>query len=167
MKETPMIVRAAIPIAIAAVFAVNAAAAGPVFRGDVCSLLGAKQATGIRGVASTCTNAKPAAGPGSKIYIANWAGKAARSPQLQVTVSLYTDSGMLALATRNLKQGLPGAPKKIAGIGSAAYEANGSLATGIHFADRAYIVAVTVTGKRTWTDTSVGAVAKAVAAKLS
>jgi hypothetical protein len=38
-------------------------------------------------------------------------------------VPLSTDSGALQLATHDLKQGLPGTPKRVGGIGSAAYDA--------------------------------------------
>ena len=83
-------------------------------------------------------------GPGSTIYVGNWAGLTAKSPTVQVTVALYSDTGAFQLAEQNLKQGLPGPPKKVAGIGSAAYEAKGALSVGIHFAVGKYIVFVSL-----------------------
>lgn len=135
---------------------------------DVCHLLTVKQVTAVQGVSPKCASAKPMAGPGSTIYEGNWAGKTPRSAGLQVTVSLYTDKGALALAKRNLNQGLPGTPKKVAGIGSGAYEASGGVSTAVRFAKGSYIVLVGVSGigKPTWSTTSVEGLAKAVAARL-
>jgi hypothetical protein len=161
---------ARVVVAVAAVaFAGNAAAARSAFKGDVCSLLGARQVTAIHDVSSRCANAKPSTGPGSTIYVANWAGKTPRSPQVQLTVSLYTDQGALQLAKRNLDQGLPGRPEKVTGIGSAAYEATAAFSTGVHFELGKYIVAVTVTGigKPSWSNASVEDLAKAAAARLA
>ena len=156
-------------LGVAAVLAGSAAAAGSAFRGDVCSLLGARQATTISGVSSHCTRAKPLSGLGATIYGGNWSGNGARSPQLQVTVSVYTDPGALQLAKRNLDQGLPGAPKKAAGIGSAAYEASGASSTAVRFAVGKDIVFVVVNAirKPSPSTASVEALAKDVAAKLT
>src|SRR4051794_10498833 len=98
----------AIAAAVAASLAAGAAGATGHFKGNVCGLLSAKQVPAIHGVTAKCTSAKPARGPGSTIYVGNWAGLSVRSPQLQVTVSHYTDAGALQIATHNLKQGLPG-----------------------------------------------------------
>ena len=135
---------------------------------DVCRLLTAKQATAVQGVSPKCVNAKPMAGPGSTIYGANWPGKTPRSAGLQVTVSRYTDQGALGLATRNLNQGLPGPPRKVAGIGSGAYEATGGISTAVRFAQGKYIVLVGVSGlgKPSWSTSSVETLAKAVARRL-
>ena len=135
---------------------------------DACRLLTAKQVTSVQGVSPKCTTAKATAGPGSTIYGANWAGKTPRSPGVQVTVSLYTDQGMLGLAKRNLNQGLSGTPKKVVGIGSAAYEATGGFSTGVRFAQGKYVVLVSVNGigKPTWSTKSVEGLAKAVAGRL-
>ena len=105
-----------------------------------------KNVTAIKGVSSKCSKGAAEPGPGSTIYTASWVGKTPQSPSLQVTVAHYTDSSLLALAVRNLKQGLPGGtPKKVAGIGSAAYEATGASATGLHFAIGKYVVYITLT----------------------
>lgn len=160
------------PILALALFAALATAppssARPSAAVDVCRLLTAKQVTAVQGVSSKCTKAKPMAGPGATIYGANWPGKTPRSPGVQVTVSVYTDQGALALATRNLNQGLPGPPKKVAGIGSAAYEATGGFATGVRFVKGKDVVLVSVNGigKPSWSTKSVEALAKAVAGRL-
>ena len=154
---------------VAGLTTVGAAAARTGADTDVCRLLTAKQVTTVKGVSSRCTNARPTAGPGATISSANWAGTTLRSPRLQVTVSLYADQGAFRLAKRNLGQGLPGAPRKVAGIGSAAYEATGGFATGIRFADGKYIVLVSVggVGKPSWSNRSVEALARAIAGRLS
>lgn len=153
---------------VAGLATASLAAARPGAGIDVCHLLAAKQATAVRGVSARCTNARPMPGPGSKIYTANWKRTTPKSPGLQVTVSLYTDRGALALATRNLDQGLSGTPRKVAGIGSAAYEATGAFSTGVRFADGKYVVLVNVSGigKPSWSTKSVEALAKAIAGRL-
>ena len=164
--------KAVTPILALALFAAlgtaSAAPASPSAAVDTCRLLTAKQVTAVQGVSPKCTTAKPMAGPGSTIYEANWAGKTPRAPGVQVTVSLYTDQGMLALAKRNLNQGLSGTPKRVAGIGSAAYEATGGFSTGVRFAQGKYVVLVSVNGigKPTWSTRSVEVLAKAVAGRL-
>ena len=90
-----------VAVAVASLAASAAGATGR-FKSNVCGLLSAKQVTAVHGLTAKCTNAKPAQGPGSTIYVGNWAGQTARSPQLQVTVFHYTDAGALQLATRNL-----------------------------------------------------------------
>jgi hypothetical protein len=137
------------------------------FDGKVCGLVSAKQVAAIPGVSSHCTSARPAKGPGSTIYAGTWNGTSPTAPALQVTVALYTDKGALQLATRNLAQGLPGSPpRKLTGIGSAAYEATGASAIGIHFAvhDDVVYVILTTTGKPP--RASLEQLAKAIAARL-
>ena len=162
-------VKPALAIVLLWAFAIAAPApARPSAGVDVCRLLTAKQAAAVQGVSPKCTPAKPMAGPGSRIYVANWAGKTPRSPGLQVTVSRYTDQGALGLAKRNLNQGLPGTPKKVAGIGSAAYEATGGISTAVRFAEGNDVVLVVVSGigKPTWSTKSVEALARAVAGRI-
>jgi hypothetical protein len=162
-----MSLRLAVPV-FAALATVSAAGAAPVFIGNVCAMVSAKQVTAIAGVSSKCTNAKPSQGPGSKIYIGNWAGLTPQSPTVQVTVAVYTDTGALQLAKQNLKQGLPGSPKKVVGIGSAAYEAKGAQAVGIHLAAGKYIVYINLNtiGTPPKSATVLEPLAKAVAARL-
>ena len=157
-----------IPVALlAALTAAAPAGAGTGFAGNVCRLATAKQIAALAGVSPLCTNTPSAKGPGSTIYVGSWPGKEPRSPHLQVTISVYGDPGALQLARRNLNQGLPGTPRKVSGIGSAAYEAAGASAIGIHFAvgkDVAYVT-LTSTGKLPRAS-SLEALARAVAARL-
>lgn len=135
-------VRVSLPVLIAifgALLAAPGARALPAFAGKVCALVPSKQVTAIAGLSSKCVNAKPSQGPGSMIYVGNWAGATPTSPTLQVTVAVYKDPGALKLAVQNLKQGLPGSPKKVTGIGSAAYESKGANAVGIHLVVGKYI----------------------------
>jgi len=135
------------------------------FHGKVCGLVTAKQAATVRGLSTTCTNAPSSQGPGSTIYVGKWAGKTSTSSHLQVTVSVYSDTGMLQLATRNLRQGLPGGPaKRVAGIGGAAYEATGAGSAGIHFIVGKDVVAIVLTASSS--TASVDSIAKTVAAEL-
>ena len=152
---------------LAALTTAAAAAARPTFGGNVCGLLTAKQVTAIQGVSPRCTNAKPSPGFGSTIYAGNWSGKTARSPRVQVTVSVYTDQGALQLAKRNLAQGLTGTPRKVAGIGSGAYEATGAGAAGLRFASgkTTVLVIVTALGKPPSTK-SAETLAKSIDARL-
>ena len=151
----------------AALAAASSAGARPGSTVNVCRLLTAKQVAAVPGVSSACTNAKPMAGPGSTIYSGNWRGKTATSARLQVTVSSYTDQGMLALAKRNLKQGLPGTPRKVVGIGNGAYEATGAGSEAIHVAIGKYVVAVVVNTSGKLPRTAViEAVAREIAARL-
>ena len=160
------------PILVLALLAALATASGTPAQTsaavDACRLLTARQVTAVHGVSPKCVTAKPMAGPGAMIYGANWAGKTPRDAGIQVTVSLYTDQGALALAKRNLNQGLPGPPKKVAGIGTAAYEATGGISTAVRFAKGKEVVLVGVSGigKPTWSTKSVEALAKAVAGRL-
>ena len=153
---------------VAALVGAPAAGARLDFSGNVCQLVTAKQITAIPGVSSKCTNAAPSKGPGSTIYVGNWAGKTPTSPTVQVTVALYTDSGALKLAKSNLKQGLPGPPKKVAGIGSAAYEAIGGFSAGVHFNVGKYVVylSLNTVGKPPQSTASLETLAKGIAARL-
>jgi hypothetical protein len=149
-----------------------AADAAPVFSGNVCALLTAKPVTAITGVTSKCKNVAPLPGPGSTQYVGNWAGVTPKSPALQVTVVKYTDPGALQLAVHNLKQGLSGGtPKKVAGIGDAAYEAKGSASAGpgIHVAIGKYIayISLSTVGGAALSPSVLEPIAKDVVAKLS
>lgn len=150
-----------------ALAATSAAAARAPFKGKVCALATAKQVTAIQGVSSRCVNAKPQPGPGATIYVGNWAGKRPTSPSLQVAVQVYKDAGMLQLAKRNLNQGLPGRAKRIAGIGSAAYEATGAGSTAIRFIVGNYVatVSLTTTGRRS--RSALEALAKTIARRFA
>jgi hypothetical protein len=144
------------------------------FGGNVCGLLTAKQVTAISGVTAKCKNEAPLPGPlpGSTQYAGNWAGVTTKSPALQVTVVKYPDPGMLKLAVHNLKQGLPGGtPKKVTGIGDAAYEAKGPPDTGpgINVAIGKYIAYINLAtvGGPQLSPSLLEPIAKDVVAKLS
>ena len=135
------------------------------FHSKVCVLVTAKQTATVRGLSTKCTNAPSSQGPGSTIYVGNWAGKTPTSSHLQVTVSVYNDTGMFQLATRNLRQGLPGGPaKRVAGIGGAAYEATGAGSAGIHFTVGKDVVAIVLTASSS--TASLESIAKTIAAEL-
>ncbi len=153
---------------VTALVAVSAAEGGANFKGNVCGLVSTKAVRAISGVSSKCTEAKPSNGPGSTIYVGNWSPKTPGSSRLQVTVALYADTGALSLAKNNLSQGLPGTPKKVAGIGGSAYEATGHSSTGIHLNVGKYIAYVTLTtvGRQSQSTAPLEALAKAVAAGL-
>ena len=154
--------------AVAALAGATAVAAPSTFSANICALVPTKQVVAISGVSAACTKAAPTNGPGSKIYMANWAGKTPTSARLQVTIAVYTDPGVLQLAKHNLKQGLPGTPKSVANIGSAAYLSTAADSTGLHLNVGKYIayINVTATGKPSWSTASVEALGKAVAARL-
>ncbi len=153
---------------LAALATVSAAGAKTSFTNNVCSLVTAKQVTAIPGVSTNCMNAKPSQGPGSTIYVGNWAGLTRTSPSLQVTIARYTDPGVLQLAQHNLRQGLPGPPKKVKGLGGPAYEAMGADEVGIHVAVGSYIAYITLAavGAQPKSPSVIEPLAKAVAAKL-
>jgi len=144
------------------------AASAANFNGKVCSLLTTRQVTAIQGVTSRCTNAKPLPGPGSTIYVGNWAGKTARSAHLQVTVSSYADQGALQLGRRNLAQGLVGTPRKLTLGKLPAYEATGAGATQLRFllGKQTVLVTVNTIAGPAASTKSVEALAKAIAARL-
>jgi hypothetical protein len=157
-------------VVLVAIFVIApTAAAAPVFKGNVCGLLTAKQVTAIAGVTAQCNPQPPLTGMGSKTYEGDWKGLTAKSPTLQVTVSVYSDSGWLQKADHNLPQGMPGGtPKKVTGIGDAAYEAKGNFAVAIHVAVGKNIAYITLNqvGKTPSSPALIEPVAKDVAAKL-
>ena len=98
------------------------------------------------------------------MYVGNWTGPAG-STHLQLTIAAYSDQGILQVAKRNLRQGLPGGtPRSVAAIGSAAYEASGAKSSGIHFSVGKYVAYLTL-GKPRAT-ASLEAFAKTIAARL-
>ena len=113
-------------IPLAALALVGAAGAAPVkFTNNVCKFVPAKNVTAIPGMSSACTEQKALPAPGATDYVGNWKGLEP-TEGLQITIERYTDTGMLQLATHNLGQGLLSTPKKVSGIGDAAYEAKGA-----------------------------------------
>ncbi len=154
-------------VLLATLVTATAAAGASSFDGKVCGLVTARQVAAV-GVTSRCTNARPMKGLGATTFRANWAGKSTSAPQLQVTVARYSDAGALQLARRNLMQGLPGTPRRAKGIGSAAYEASGPSAIGIHIAVAKYIVYITLatTSTHSRASASLEAIGKRIAARL-
>ncbi len=159
----------AVALGSALVLAAVAAAGTSAAKVTVCRLLGKTQVAAIHGVSTRCVGQAALPGPGSTIYGGTWAGTTARSPHLQVTVSVYTDAGALQLAKRNLNQGLTGTPRKVTGIGSGAYLASGPAATEVKFAagkDVVVVIASPIAASSKSTR-SVEAVARALAKKLA
>jgi hypothetical protein len=140
--RVPASILALVVLALGAASA--AGAKQPAFSGNVCKLAPAAKVTAIPGLTTKCKSQRQS-GIGSINYVGSWSGKTARSGTLQVTVEKFTDSGMQKLAITNLKQGLPGPPKRIGKIGSTvAFEGTGANATGIHFAAGKYVVILVV-----------------------
>jgi hypothetical protein len=154
----------------AAVLVVSApAAASPKFNGNVCTLLTQAQVTAITGVSAKCNNQPPLPGMGAKTYVGDWAALMPKGPTLQVTVSVYSNPGWLAKAIHNLQQGMNGPPKKVTGIGLAAYEATGSFAVGIHTYVGKYLIYISLNEvpKTPSSPALIEPVAKDVVARLS
>ena len=149
-----------------AIVAIASAPAGaaPPFGSNVCKLVTPAKIATIPGVSLNCTKAPATPGPGATIYTGNWPGTTSSSPHLQLTVAVYTDHGALQLATRNLKQGLPGPPHKVSGIGTAAWAGSGAHSAGVHFAVGTSIAYLTLTGPTTKTPsiTAVEAIARSI-----
>jgi hypothetical protein len=106
-------------------------------------------------------------GLGSKIYTAIWANKS-KTAHLTVTVTVYANPSVLKLAQHNLNQGLPGAPMKLKGVGSAAYQATGSGEAGIHFSvgKDVVLIILNTTGSMPKVSTALVSLASGVASKL-
>ena len=164
----PLSSRLAVPVVLGALVTASVAGAVPVFKGNVAGWSPPSRPPRSPVCRRNAPAPTPLQGPGSTIYVGNWAGLSKTSPTLQVTVAVYTDPGALKLARQNLKQGLPGPPKKVAGIGSAAYEAKGALSAGIHVAVGKYVAYITLatTGAPPKSATVLEPLAKAVAARL-
>ncbi len=157
---------AAIAAVLATLAVAGTAGARSSFTGNVCGLVSAKQVATIPGLSTRCTRSR-SAGLGSTIFTGNWAARSARGPRLQVTISVYRDQGALRLAKRNLAQGLPGGtPRKVTGIGTAAFEATGAGAIGIQFAVGKDIVYVTLTPIGKARSAALEAIARAIASRL-
>jgi hypothetical protein len=137
---------------------------------NVCKLIPSSSVRKIPGVTSTCKASKPLTGAGSSTYSGTWSGSSPKAPDVTITIAVYKDSTMLALAKRSLKQGLPSAnPTKLAGVGSAAFMSNAPTTTAVHVVQgksTAYII-VTSASSKGWSKAQVVTLAKAVAGKLS
>jgi hypothetical protein len=135
-------------VVLAALAVPAGASAGPaVFKKKVCTLVSSKTVTAIPDILPACSEQSPLPAPGSTDYVGTWKGLTPTT-SLQVTIEAYTDPGMLQLATHNLKQGLVSTPKKVTGIGSAAYESKDPQAVDVKFATGKYIANITLSSVR-------------------
>jgi hypothetical protein len=166
-----MITRRALPLAVAAaaLACAPAAAARATAPPNVCKLIPAASVKAIPGTGSACSETPALQAPGGRQYSGTWKGSTPKGTIVEITISVYSDTGFLARARQNLKQGLPTTPaSKLTGVGQAAWYASGEPGTGVHVAkgkEIAYIV-VTTTGKKAWSKAQVVTLAMAVAAKL-
>src|SRR5579863_4249818 len=102
-----------------------ASAGSTAFKGNVCKLVPSKVVAAIQGMSSACSEQPPLPAPGAKDYEGTWKGLTPTA-SLQITIEVFSDQGILKIATHNLNQGLlAGTPQKVSGIGEAAYVAKG------------------------------------------
>jgi hypothetical protein len=157
------------PFAIALIAVAVSGVSNTAFSKNACKVISPVQIAKLAGVSPTCTKAAPAPTLGATLYQGNWPGKSTQSPSLQLVVAVYTDGKALALATRNLKQGLPGPSHKVAGIGSSAYEGSGAYSVGVDFGVGKYIAYLTLSdavGTPAPSPTVVEALAKSIVPSL-
>ena len=106
--------RSCSPLALAA--ALRSAAASSVVQRQRAARLLDREAgrRRIGGVTAKCNQpAAPARARAAKIYVGDWMGATPKSPTLQVTVAVYSDSGVSAARpSTTCKQGLPGPPRR-------------------------------------------------------
>ena len=139
--------RTVVVLLAALVLPAGATAGSAAFKGKVCSLVSSKTVTAINDVSSVCTEQSPQPSPGGKDYVGNWKGLTPTTG-LQMTIEVYTDPGMLSLATHNLKQGLVGAPKSVSGIGDGAFESKNASAVDLKLVTGKYIAIITLSSVR-------------------
>jgi hypothetical protein len=165
-----MRIRSTLTVAALALLAAVPAAGAHAQAIVVCKLIPSSSVTKIPGVTPKCKESQPLKGGGSNTYSGTWSGATPKAPDVTVTIAVFNDSTWLALARKNLKQGLPSAnPAKLAGVGTAAFISNGPTTTAVHVLrgkSTAYII-VTSASSKGWSKTQVVTLAKAVAAKLS
>jgi hypothetical protein len=158
----------AVVILVAALLAAAPAGAQPAaFKNKVCTLVPAKTIEAVPGMSGACTEQAPLAAPGGKDYVGAWKGTAP-TESIQITIEAFSDSGMLSLATKNLNEGLLDTPKKVSGIGTAAYEAKGEVGVEVKAASGKYIAIVILTNVRKppGSPAAIEPLAKAVVAAL-
>ena len=99
---------------------------------NVCGMLTAKQVAAI-GVPTNC-KATSLTGPGITSHTGTWGGSGPTAAHLGVSVVTYSNATLFQLGMRTLDK-LPGIAKKVAGIGTLAYEsgADGSTLAAINF----------------------------------
>jgi hypothetical protein len=155
--------------ALTAAIAAQGAGAGTAFSGNACRLLSAKQVAAF-GIQTQCSPTTRQ-GPGFTTSSAAWNLQATGAqPHLSISINTYASkSGALwQLAMKSIKT-LPGAAKKVSGIGSIAYESgsDGSALSVINFVVGNQVVNINMrTTKAPSTLTTFNALATSVAAKL-
>ena len=130
--------RLAIVVATVVAACVVVSSADAAFSGNVCGLLSAKQVASVPVTPLKCSPMQTIKGPASTAYYGNWGG-AAQAPHMLISVVLYQSATFFSAAKSHLNV-LPGPAKKVAGIGSAAYESSGGGLTVINFIVGKYIV---------------------------
>jgi hypothetical protein len=159
-------------IAISAVglSALQPAAGGAAFTGNLCTLVSAKEVASF-GITTQC---KPTTlnGPGFIGSTGIWGTQASPiSPHLAISCNTYPSPSGPAwkVAFATLGTALPGKAKKVSGIGSLAYEsgADGSTLSAINFVTGKKICNINMRTSKPLTSLAVfNALAKSVAAKL-
>lgn len=149
---------------LASYVAAPAVAGTAAFSGNVCGMVSAAQVSALK-APKTCkpTTLKTAL---NNAYYGTWAASNPTGPHLTVSIVAWKNSGMLAAAKSHLNA-VPGTPKKVAGIGSAAYESSGGQLTVINFVVGSDICDINLrTAKPLGSLTAFNALAKSIAAKL-
>ena len=125
----------------------GASAGATLFKGKVCTLVSSKTITAINDVSSACSEQPRLQSPGGYDYVGTWKGFTPTT-SLEVTIEVFTDTGMLSLATHNLKQGLVGTPKSVSGIGNGAFESKNASAVDLKLVTGKYIAIITLSSVR-------------------
>jgi hypothetical protein len=159
--------RPVVVLLAALVVPAGASAGATAFKGKVCSLVSSKTITAIQDVSPICSAQAPLPSPGGKDYVGTWKGLTPTT-SLGITIEVFTDPGMLSLATHNLEQGLVGPPKSVAGIGGGAFESKSASAVDLKLVTRKYIAIITLSSVRKppKSPTELEALAKAVVTAL-
>ena len=139
--------RTVVVLLVALAAPAGATAEATAFKGKVCSLVSAKTITAVKDVSSACSEQSPLPSPGGKDYVGRWKGLTPTT-NLQMTIEVFTDPGMLSLATHNLKQGLVGTPKSVSGIGGGAFESKNASAVDLKLVTGKYIAIITLSSVR-------------------
>jgi hypothetical protein len=158
-----LIVVVALP-GVATYLATPAVAGSRAFSGNVCAMVSAAQVSALK-APKTC---KPATLKSAinTAYYGTWAASSPMGPHLTVSIVAWKNSALLAAARSHLNI-LPGPSKKVAGIGSAAYESSAGQLTAINFVVGSDICDINLrTAKPLGSLTAFNALAKQIASKL-
>jgi hypothetical protein len=150
-------------VAVAGGCWVSVASAG--FSGALCSVLSAKQVSNAGVTPLKCRASAPVKTPALTTYIVVWGSSAGASTDLVIQINKVSNAASLSefKALMMKRRGWVGAPVKVAGVGSIAYEARTSDIGEIQFVTGSYFVGLTLHSK---SPAKVTALAKAVAAEL-